>query len=352
MQVNDDILNLLREKGAEATRQAQRGAILQPGAIGDCILTIPLAKFMKDSLGLGAIDILGHTDYTGILSGRTCIDGIRSIDSMDLHRLFTPNKTFDLADGDPLINAFSDYSWIATFLGEPDSDFEQNLIYTTNCSHSAEVITLSMKPPKEFSRHLTDFYIQQFVEQSGLPLEHEKVKSDEALINATEADIKRGKEVLKEIDFNFDKKLIIIQPGSGGPTKCWHIDNFLAVAKELRSKDNEVIFLLGPAELDRFSKTNIKKINGVANCLSDLSLTQVLGVLSCADIFLGNDSGITHLAASLGNKTLAVFGPTKPAVYSPIGPAVTVFAKKISTFAKKPAPKLQKKILRILITIT
>ena len=51
MRVNDDILDLLREKGAEAARKAQRGVILQPGAIGDCILTLPLAAFMKEILG-------------------------------------------------------------------------------------------------------------------------------------------------------------------------------------------------------------------------------------------------------------------------------------------------------------
>jgi len=50
MRVNDDILDLLREKGAEAARKAQRGVILQPGAIGDCILMLPLAAFMKETL--------------------------------------------------------------------------------------------------------------------------------------------------------------------------------------------------------------------------------------------------------------------------------------------------------------
>jgi heptosyltransferase-3 len=348
MQTNDDILNLLREKGAQASKLAQRGMILQPGAIGDCILTIPLAKFMKDSLGLGSIDILGHTDYIDILSGRTCIDGIRSMDSMDLHRLFAPDKTFDLADGDPLINAFDDYVWIVTFLGEPNSNFEQNLIYTVNCSHSAEVITLSMKPPKNFSGHLTDFYIQQFIEQCGLPLKAQKVQANEALITATEADKNRGKELLKEINVDAGKKLVIIQPGSGGPNKCWHIDNFLAIAKQLDLKGVEVIFLLGPAESDRFSKTTLKKISGAAKCLTDLSLTQVLGLLSCADAFLGNDSGITHLAAAMGIKTFAVFGPTNPAVYGPIGPNVTVFAKKTASFAKKPSPSLQRKICELL----
>jgi len=341
MQKNDNILNLLREQGVEAARKTQRGLILQPGAIGDCILTLPLAKFMKDSLGLGVIDVLGHTEYIGILPGRSCIDSIRSIDSMDLHRLFAETKAFDLADGDPLINAFADYTWIVTFLGEPNSSFEQNLIFTANCSHSAEVITLSMKPPKEFCGHLTDFYIRQFIEQSGLSLESRKIEPDQILIKATEADMNRGKELLKEINIDFGKKPIIIQPGSGGLNKCWHLDNFLSVAKELYSKDVEVMFLLGPAELDRLSKTTIKKISSIAKCLSGLSLTQVLGLLSCADGFLGNDSGITHLS---------VFGPTNPVVYGPIGSAVTVFTKKSTAFAKRPSPSLQKKILKTLIT--
>jgi ADP-heptose:LPS heptosyltransferase len=348
MQTNDDILNLLREKGAEAARKMQRGLILQPGAIGDCISTLPLAAFMKDSLRLGGVDILGHTEYIGIFPGRTCVDSIRSMDSMDLHRLFAETKAFDLKDGDPLINAFADYAWIATFLGEPDSDFEQNLIFTANCSHSAEVITLSMKPPKDFSGHLTDFYIQQFIDQSGLSLQQWQVRPGDCLIKTAEADINRGKESLREIGLDPRQKPVVIQPGSGKLNKCWHLDNFLTVAKELGSKGIEVIFLLGPAELDRLSDATIKEINSVAGCLKDLSLTQVLRLLSCADGFVGNDSGITHLAAGLGVRTLALFGPTNPAVYKPIGPAVTVFVDSTRTFAKKRSAKLQQKLLEVL----
>lgn len=348
MQTNDDILNMLREKGAEAARKMQRGLILQPGAIGDCISTLPLAAFMKDSLQLGGVDMLGHTEYIGILPGRTCVDSIRSIDSMNLHQLFTETKTFDLKDGDPLISAFAEYAWIVTFLGEPDSDFEQNLIFTANCSHSAEVITLSMKPPKNFSEHLTDFYIRQFIDQSGSSLQSRQVQPGDCLIKTAEADIQRGKELLREIGLDAHEKLVVIQPGSGGPDKCWHLDNYLAVAKELGSKDIEVIFLLGPAELDRFSDATIKKIKSVAKCLKDLSLMQVLRLLSCADGFIGNDSGITHLAAGLGVRTLAVFGPTNPAVHKPIGPSVKVFVESTKAFAKKGSAKSQKKLLEVL----
>ena len=367
MQTDDDILDLLREKGAEAAWKAQRGVILQPGAIGDCILTLPLAAFMKDVLGLGSVDILGHSEYVGILPGRTCIDGISSIDSKDLHRLFVETKTFDLKDGDSLINTFSGYAWIVTFLGEPDSNFEQNLIFTAHCSHSAEVITLSLKPPKGFSGHLTDFYIQHFISQSGLyelddrystlntrresrnENRESRIENRDCLIKTTEVDIAHGKKLLKEIGLVSGKKPVVIQPGSGGKSKCWHLDNFLAVAKELDSEGIDVIFLLGPAELDRFSDATIKNISSVARCLTNLSLAQVLEILSCANGFIGNDSGITHLAAALGVRTLAVFGPTNSVVYKPIGSAVTVFAKKTAAFATKPSASLQRELLDVLI---
>lgn len=345
MGTDDDILKLLMNKGAEAAWKAQRGLIVQPGAIGDCILTLPLAGFMKDSLGLSAVDILGHTEYIGIMPGRTHADGVRSMDSVDLHRLFAEVKTFDLPDGDPLINAFSDYAWIATFLGEPNSNFEQNLIFTANCSHSAEVVTLSTRPPKECSTHISDHYIEQFIAQSGLSLEPYRIRSDEVLIRATEADINMGRELLKEVGVDFIKKIVVIQPGSGGPDKCWHLANFLAVAKELCGEGMEVMFLLGPAELERFSDAAIKSITDAGKCLMDLSLTQVLGLLSCADGFVGNDSGITHLAAVLGIKTLAVFGPTDPEVYRPLGPAVTVLSSNTKAFCESPSPELQQRLL-------
>lgn len=349
MQTDDNILDLLRKEAAEAAKKAQRGLIVQPGAIGDCILTLPLAGYMKEALALGGIDFLGHTEYIGFLPGRTCIDGVSSIDSIELHRLFAEPKAFDLADGDPLINALAGYSWIATFLGEPNSNFEQNLIFAANCSHSAEVITLSMKPPKAFSEHLTDFYIQQFITQSGVSSGPQGSRAGERLIKATKADTSRGRELLQEAGLGRFEKLVVIQPGSGGLRKCWHLDNFLAVTRELSSSGIEVVFLLGPAEVDRFSQAKIKSMRSVARCLMDLSLTQVLGLLNCADGFIGNDSGITHLAAGLGIRTLAAFGPTKSAVYRPIGPAVTVLENSPRTFAKKPSMRSQQKLLDALM---
>ena len=345
MPADSDILDLLRAEGIEAERKAQRALIIQPGAIGDSILTLPLAAFLKESLKLGVVDVLGHTEYVGILPGRTCINRISSIDSIDLHRLFVEPKAFNLADRDPLIHAFAGYAWIVTFMGESGSNFEQNLIFTANCTHSTEVITLPLKPPDDFSGHLIDFYIEQFVGQSGLSKQAQDYKSEGDFIKITSADILKGEELLKEIGLGSDEKPIVINPGSGASNKSWHIENFLAVARELISGGNVVLFLLGPAEQEKFNSTVVNKIEGVARCLKDLSFSEVLRLLSCTKVFIGNDSGITHLAAMLGIRTIAVFGPTNPDVYGPIGSNVKILAKNTASFARKPSPGLQQELL-------
>jgi len=349
MQTGDNILDLLREKGAEAERRMQRGLIVQPGAIGDCILTLPLAAFMKESLQLGGVDLLGHTEYVGILPGRSSIDTVRSIDSMDLHRLFAETESFELRDKDPLIIAFAGYVWITTFLGEPDSNFEQNLIFTANCSRSVDVITLTLKPPVDSIEHVADTYIRQFINQSDLALDPPKVQTDKGLIKVTEADRNTGRELLSERGLDSKRKLVVIHPGSGGKTKCWNILNFLSIAAKLAREDIQVVFLLGPVEQDRLKNSGVSRISSIARCITNLSMAQVVGLLSCADAFVGNDSGITHLAGTMGVKTLALFGPTNPAVYRPIGPAVTVFTESSPAFAEEISPGLQREILDILI---
>lgn len=347
----DDILKLLMKESAEAAKKTQRGLILQPGAIGDCLLTLPLIGFMKESLGLGSVDILGHGEYIGILPGRSCVDGIRSMDSVELHRLFAESRGFDLAEDDPLINAFADYAWIVTFLGEPESNFEQNLIFTANCSHSAAVIPLPLKPPEEYSAHIADFYIEQFAAESGTSVKPQRADAHSILITATDADARRGQVILEEMETDSSRPVVVVHPGSGSSAKCWHMENFLSLAQQLGRRGWEVIFLLGPAEVERFNEATRQKISSLARFVSDLSLTEVLGLLRCADGFVGNDSGITHLAAAVGVKTFVVFGPTDPALYRPIGPAVRVFRDASADFAQEPSEKLQQEVLDTLCSL-
>jgi ADP-heptose:LPS heptosyltransferase len=159
----------------------------------------------------------------------------------------------------------------------------------------------------------------------------------------------KGKEILAEHGVMPARRPVIIHPGSGGAKKCWQLDNFLSVSRMLASESAEVVFLLGPAELERFDESTISKIGTLGGLLTNLSLADVLAVLSCAGGYVGNDSGITHLAAALGVRTIAVFGPTDPAVYGPLGPAVTILRSDAQDFTGAISENMQRQICEILL---
>lgn len=337
-----DIFKLLRQKETQFRQHLRRGVIITPGAIGDCLLMLPLARFMKESCKLGGIEFIGHTEYIDFYPGRTCVDGIRSIDSVDFHRLFTGVEDFVVEDGDALITAFGRYEWITSFLGAGDSNFEHNLIYTVNCHRSAEVTMLPLEAKDKFSGHISEFYIARFNAANILWVAHPEFDARAGLVQPTQADICCGQSILQTQGIGPGRRIVIIHPGSGGREKCWHLDNFCKLAETLAAKNMQVLFLLGPAELERFDDKATKRIEGVSKCVSGLGLVEVMQILACADLYIGNDSGITHLAAALGTPTLAIFGPTDANLYGPIGPQVTLFSAEAESFTKPSAKSAQR----------
>jgi heptosyltransferase-3 len=341
------ILDLLKIQGEQALQRSRRAVIIQPGAIGDCILTLPLAQFIISHLKVGAVDMLGRAEYISYFPGRTCIDTIRAIDCVDMHRLFCSPADFQLTKRDPLIDAFAGYSWIVSFLGQPESDFEQNLIFTANCSQSVETIILPLQPPSLGQDHITNHYIRRLCESCSLkiPAEYNLLQT-EPLIRPTSSDRQIGTRLIQQAGIDPDIFVVVLCPGSGGLAKCWHLDNFLALAEQLKSMSIQPLFLLGPAELERLSPRQIIDISRTAPSMTDLSLTEVLQMLVAADAYIGNDSGITHLAAAIGLDTVAFFGPTDSTVYRPPGPKVCVFEDKSPAFASELSEVLQRRVLR------
>ncbi len=85
-----------------------------------------------------------------------------------------------------------------------------------------------------------------------------------------------------------------------------------------------LIFFLGPAEITMGDL--LKKEGGRIFCSEKLS--HVYNLLLSAKLYIGNDSGITHLSAITGTKTVAIFGPTDPLLWSPTGRNVWVITKR------------------------
>ena len=103
---------------------------------------------------------------------------------------------------------------------------------------------------------------------------------------------------------------IAIHPFSGSPRKNWPLDRYQELARRL---DCPVQWCAGPEE----------QLEGAVR-ISDLY--DLACWLATARLYIGNDSGITHLAAAAGVPVIAIFGPTDPAVWAPRGEQVRVIS--------------------------
>jgi heptosyltransferase-3 len=116
---------------------------------------------------------------------------------------------------------------------------------------------------------------------------------------------------------------IFIHPGSGCRKKCWPIENFIKTASLMGIKGLQPEFIFGPAEYDLFDMLSQWESLNAAVHKVDI-LMELAQLLKTGGGFIGNDSGVSHLSAFLGLPTVAVFGPSDPNVWKPVGRAVKI----------------------------
>ncbi len=116
---------------------------------------------------------------------------------------------------------------------------------------------------------------------------------------------------------------LAVAPGSGHPKKNWPLAHYYEAARALAWEHQlSVVWLAGPAEA-----ALLPYLKGLAAAQDHLvlagePLSWVAAVLRGCRLYLGNDSGLTHLAAAAGAPVLALYGPTDPRVWAPAGYSV------------------------------
>lgn len=140
-------------------------------------------------------------------------------------------------------------------------------------------------PPPESGQHTVDFFLSHALEAGGRPV----------------APIPRIETPPVE-----PRGYAAIHPFSGSPRKNWPLERFRELARSLSTR-LPVKWCAGPEEA-------LEGAERLDNLL-DLGMW-----LKAAKVYVGNDSGITHLAAAVGVATVAIFGPTDPDVWGPRGP--------------------------------
>jgi heptosyltransferase III len=119
------------------------------------------------------------------------------------------------------------------------------------------------------------------------------------------------------------RPVIVLAPTANWATKVWPAERFVALFQRLSASyvpGAVAAVIAGPGETEALmAKPVLQALPNAIDLVDCLSLPEIAAFLSKASLFVGNDSGLMHLAAAAGTPTLGLFGPTNAMEYGPAG---------------------------------
>jgi ADP-heptose:LPS heptosyltransferase len=274
--------------------------IFQTGGLGDFILTWPFA------VGLGRIYPQSRVIYVTHHQKGELARKVLRLEATDAeagwHGLFAEQGKLP----DAALKLLESAQAVYTFL-PVTSAWHANV---ERINPRARRVEIDARLTAGYAGHITDLMIQQL---QNYPAERAALEQ----ILRSIGDRAIGYKPAGGSD-------VVIHPGAGSPAKCWPIDKYVELAEQLKKAGRPVRFLIGEVEHDRWSENDRKRLETAGPVHSCNNLIELLNQMSTAGTVIGNDSGPAHLAAIIGLPTIALFGPTNPANWKPLGPRVQV----------------------------
>jgi heptosyltransferase III len=275
--------------------------IIRGGAIGDFILTLPALNALREAWPRAHVEILGYKHIAALAENRFYAQVVRSIEYAPLSSFFARNAELPAE----LAHYFASFDLIISYLYDPDRIFEQNL---RRCG----VENLLCGPAKIDSSSHAARQLARPIEKLGIKV------SDliEKIFLSTE-----DRQFAREFLHGLGQPILAIHPGSGSKEKNWPLENWIALFSRsgdfsISGKCPSVVVISGEADDPQTDYLARAWRNRDVRFAKNLPLAHLAAVLEHS-IFVGHDSGISHLASAAGANCILLFGPTDPDVWAP-----------------------------------
>jgi heptosyltransferase-3 len=280
--------------------------VIRGGAIGDFILTLPTLKALREAYPHAHLEILGYKHIAVVVENRFYAQAIRSIEYGALASFFAKNSKPPAE----LANYFASFDLIISYLYDPDGIFENNLrrCGVENLIHGPAKVDDREHAARQFARPLKELGLRASDFAPRIYHSTESRKSAE--------DFLRG----------MPRPILAIHPGSGSETKNWPIENWIEFGNDVLGSDEfcgSLVIVSGEADEQRSRELQTIWRNDRVQFARNLPLPMLAALLEDT-IFVGHDSGISHLAAAAGAKCILLFGQTDPDVWAPMNENVEV----------------------------
>ena len=277
---------------------APRFLILRGGAIGDFIATLPVLQALRVQWPEAHIEIWGYPHIAELAVAGRLAESVVSLDRAEMARFFVPEPSFT----DAQVTAVRSFDIVFNYLHDPVGQVRSNLLL----AGAKQVLSGS---PIIKRGHAIPFLLE--------PLQALAIYETEIVpaLEFSEERREKGRKHLRSLGLH--GKPVVVHPGSGSPTKNWPVARYVEIIHRLKEAGKDVVAVIGEADAAE-AAVLARELPGQA-LLAGLSLVELAGALAESSVFLGNDSGITHLAAAVGLPVVTLFGPSDAETWAPRG---------------------------------
>jgi len=311
---------------------------IRGGALGDFIVTLPTVRLLRQRWPDAHIEVLGYPRLSEIAFQRYYVNAIRSVDHGPLSAFFMPQAVLDPA----WMDYIGSFDLVLSYFSDPDGHFLVNL---QRCK-PGRILTHSPRVPENFGRPAARHFAG-IVEPLGLALADDAASD----LFPSPDDVDAARAFLTGLKPG--TRLVAIHPGSGGETKNWPKESWARLGRRLIAAAPDLALLLIEGESDaepaQFILEAWKDLPHQRARWLPLPILAALFKEKETALFLGHDSGITHLAAASRRDlpVIALFGPTDPVVWAPPRPGVRVL-KGVPTLKDLPVEEVFQAALALL----
>ncbi|MBS0172216.1 MAG: glycosyltransferase family 9 protein [Nitrospira sp.] len=289
-------------------RRRQHVLVVHPGALGDVLLARPALHLLRKSSPQREIAFLGGGAVGTLLYQCGEVHRMFSAESAYLTELFAGIERLSPPFRDWLEQTDTAVGWLA--------DIDEAATNTLRAVGVSSIQFHSALSPTCHAEHQADRYCEAVGLQDTHP-------SRSPFLTLPLRIREQGQRVFEMLPVSKRKPLVVIHPGSGSPQKCMESWRLGQVIEWLVESGASPMLLEGPAD-HALVAALVSGLSRAVPVIREESLSVVAGLLSHAALYIGHDSGITHLAAALGIPTVACFGPTNPRRWAPRGSNVTI----------------------------
>ncbi len=283
--------------------------VIHRGSLGDFLLLLPALTTLRRHYPDARIEMLGRTDilslvYPGI------VDSIGSVERASLVPFFMNSTGLPLKEKDYV----SSFDMVFALVSDDEKILAGNLVRLG----IKRFIVRPPFPPENDRRHVSAYLLETLGQLTGYFPTPAKPIDSSCPFSFDEAEVRQA-EAFLEPARSAGQEIVAIHPGSGSERKCWPPQKYEALIKHLAEENSAPLIILGPADERLVGRMTTLGAELGCPVVNTPPLRQLAALLAKCDAYVGNDSGVTHLAAATGIPTIAIFGPTDPEVWAPRG---------------------------------